>query len=428
MADIPIPNRVDLEDAIQAGILPTWTEVVALIQAIVSALDRSAPPFFVPNPSQVFVLSTGQIRIDGGRVHTRGAVVGVGQLLRLLLDRTPAPAELVEIFQLAQADPPAYASLREMQSALDSFARPDAQDELAAYYDRARHAIGSANTYDTVSATGEEAPIVERASEGWDDRLATTRRWIVSAIVALVSTIILAAAWNNGLEAWRWLRGQDRTAAAARVGSGGNAAGPTTTSPREARPDLAGNAERPAAPAPRAVPPKPAASAPRRVDARGSALPAVEAPSRPVPSPPSSPPTAAVAPELVGPTGSRTRGRAPQRVPLPDVPSPLARTDLQPVPLLQAVVYSASDADVGPPELVSPQLPKQRPKGIADEVAGGLELLVLEDGTVGEVRLVPPSQRIQDRMLLSASKAWRFRPAQRQGRPVKYRIRIPITW
>jgi TonB family protein len=98
------------------------------------------------------------------------------------------------------------------------------------------------------------------------------------------------------------------------------------------------------------------------------------------------------------------------------------------VPLLQAVVYSAADVDVRPPELQRPQLPAERPRGITNEVAGDLELLVLEDGSVGEVRLIPPSNRVQDRMLLSAAKAWRFRPAERAGRVVKYRVRIPITW
>jgi hypothetical protein len=83
---------------------------------------------------------------------------------------------------------------------------------------------------------------------------------------------------------------------------------------------------------------------------------------------------------------------------------------------------------VRPPELLRPQLPKERLRGITDEVASDLELLVLEDGSVGEVRRVPPSNRVQDRMLLSAAKAWVFRPAQLRGRAVKYRLRVPITW
>jgi hypothetical protein len=30
-------------------------------------------------------------------------------------------------------------------------------------------------------------------------------------------------------------------------------------------------------------------------------------------------------------------------------------------------------------------------------------------------------------MMVSAAKAWRFRPATKDGRPVRYTLRIPIT-
>jgi hypothetical protein len=99
-----------------------------------------------------------------------------------------------------------------------------------------------------------------------------------------------------------------------------------------------------------------------------------------------------------------------------------------PVPVVQAFTYSSADGEVQPPVLVYPQLPAKRVEGVANDEPGNLELLVLEDGTVGEAKLIPASNRLQDRLLISASKAWRFRPARRNGEPVKYRLLVPITW
>jgi hypothetical protein len=93
-----------------------------------------------------------------------------------------------------------------------------------------------------------------------------------------------------------------------------------------------------------------------------------------------------------------------------------------------ATVYAAQDAGVTPPTLVRPQMPAVRIEGVTQEAAGELELLVGTDGRVEQARLVPASSRYQDRMMISASKTWRFDPATKNGHPVRYRLRIPITW
>jgi hypothetical protein len=106
----------------------------------------------------------------------------------------------------------------------------------------------------------------------------------------------------------------------------------------------------------------------------------------------------------------------------------MANGAAEPVPVVQPRIYSSADGEVQPPVLVYPQLPSKRAEGLPSEEPGNLELLVLEDGTVGEAKLIPASNRIQDRLLISASKAWRFRPARRSGEPVKFRLLVPITW
>jgi outer membrane biosynthesis protein TonB len=91
------------------------------------------------------------------------------------------------------------------------------------------------------------------------------------------------------------------------------------------------------------------------------------------------------------------------------------------------VLYSETDDGVLPPVLVYPQLPiDASPAGIKP---GGpyFELLVNEDGTVARVRLMASQARLQDRMMVSAAKAWRFKPATKDGRPVRYLLRTPTT-
>ena len=47
-------------------------------------------------------------------------------------------------------------------------------------------------------------------------------------------------------------------------------------------------------------------------------------------------------------------------------------------------------------------------------------------GLVEQVRLVSTPVRLADMTLLSAAKTWRFHPAQKDGRAVKYRL--PMSW
>ena len=91
-------------------------------------------------------------------------------------------------------------------------------------------------------------------------------------------------------------------------------------------------------------------------------------------------------------------------------------------------VYSAANPDVVPPAIVRAQMPEVPIGGLPIEPRGALELTIGEDGQVTNARLVPESNRYQDRMMVSAAKTWRFTPATRDGQPVRYRLQMPITW
>ena len=96
-----------------------------------------------------------------------------------------------------------------------------------------------------------------------------------------------------------------------------------------------------------------------------------------------------------------------------------------------AAVYSARDADVAPPTVISPQTLGRMPLGMRREDLAMIEVLINADGTVAEVRAQDSPQSLDDAMILtmsmSAAKTWRFRPAQKEGRAVRYRQVLPVS-
>ena len=94
-----------------------------------------------------------------------------------------------------------------------------------------------------------------------------------------------------------------------------------------------------------------------------------------------------------------------------------------PVQFEARIVYSNADPEVEPAWLMRPQLP-QVPLPGAD--TGYFDIVVDEAGDVELINLISPAHRYQDRMLVAAAKAWKFKPAMLDGQPVRYRLRIPI--
>jgi hypothetical protein len=86
-------------------------------------------------------------------------------------------------------------------------------------------------------------------------------------------------------------------------------------------------------------------------------------------------------------------------------------------------VYSSTDADVEPPLLLHPQIPANLMLA-GESRLNIMELLVSETGLVERVRLIAGPSRLPDVMLLSGAKAWRFKPASRDGETVRYRALV----
>ncbi len=90
-------------------------------------------------------------------------------------------------------------------------------------------------------------------------------------------------------------------------------------------------------------------------------------------------------------------------------------------------VYGAADSDVIPPLPLSRQFPEGVPVGVPAARIGTLDLIVGKTGDVEFVKLHTPMNRYHERMIVSAVKAWRYTPALRAGKPVRFKLTISVN-
>ena len=94
--------------------------------------------------------------------------------------------------------------------------------------------------------------------------------------------------------------------------------------------------------------------------------------------------------------------------------------------LEEARIYTSADRDVTPPKPIGRQLSTASLSGRSPQT-GRLELVVGRSGEVETVKLETPVNGYHDRMIVSAAKAWHYRPATKKGRPVRYSMVMSIT-
>jgi hypothetical protein len=100
--------------------------------------------------------------------------------------------------------------------------------------------------------------------------------------------------------------------------------------------------------------------------------------------------------------------------------APLPLTD-EVARVIDSTVYSKNDEDVRPPRLLSEQLPTPTIGGWITRT-NVIEVIVSETGAVEHARFVSTPQRMPDTFILSRAKVWKFSPAMKDGRPVRYRL------
>ena len=118
---------------------------------------------------------------------------------------------------------------------------------------------------------------------------------------------------------------------------------------------------------------------------------------------------------------------------LPVVTTDIAPPTVVPVSITPTLhlVFDRRDVDVTPPlmhrvRLRSAFRPGPLSQAISEET-GLVEVVVSVSGTVESAKFVTKPFSVHEAMLLSAVKAWRFRPGTRHGHAIRYRLRVPIS-
>ena len=124
----------------------------------------------------------------------------------------------------------------------------------------------------------------------------------------------------------------------------------------------------------------------------------------------------------------------------PAPPSPLVLNTVQALylapnsskvtPMGSNVVYDSEDPGVSPPTIIEQRMPVWIPPNPAFAYRtfhGVLEVIVDEDGAVASRTMSEPAFPSYDRELLKTAQRWKYTPAIKDGRPVKYRKVITVT-
>jgi hypothetical protein len=379
-----------------------WHEAVAVVLEVAEWFERGVTRGVVPGLGDVSLTDEGRLLLRTTGPRTPEPVRALAKMLETLLEDTPAPEELRLLARQDEASNSVHVTVEEFSRALGFFARPDRATDLLMLAQRAILELERASAEQEMQRLRqkmERADGQAKPAPGFD--LRPVLKWVAwSAAAAAIS----AAAWGGWTYRAQIGTEMDRATAAAVDRVVGLVA---TETPAPAAPGTQ------PAPAPRRpVSPRPpgGGSAPAGSPAVGGS----PAPARG--NPDASPGPAAEA--TAGGLGEVSSGASPAAG--TGVESTAAAPAGSAVPA-QAVYYTAEDADVVPAALVRPQFPTT-PEGAGTEV----EVVIDETGRVEAVRLVQFEDRYQNRMMVSAIKAWRFTPARRNGAPVKYKKRIRL--
>jgi hypothetical protein len=429
-------RAVSLAELRSLGVRIESHEAVAVIEALCERMIESTEPVGAAglDASAIFIHRSGEVTAASGGPHNPSAVIQcLGQILSEILPDDPQDDFLflrVRVVTRATASPPAYASLQELSQTLACYERPDRtrviQEVYERWQDRHRQPTGAghlvAPVKPLVAAIAATLPIphlrpavaaLGLAALGvgvwtlWPARPEETRQAVGSSSVA---------------------RGTPLPVATASQSTAVPAIPPTTSRAGGNGVEVAiTEARREAGPLVPARRPPPLVIRSRGLATAAGAAPVSSSPASEPATAPAEPPPSVPAPAAISTS-------APPALVAPDASSPpdTGRTGpADEVRVPDLATYSASDRDVIPPAVLYSQLLGPPRVAVVREDLAAIEVLVGENGTVESVKATDRPRNIGESILLanslSTAKAWRFRPALRDGRPVKYRLIVALA-
>jgi hypothetical protein len=476
------PTALPLSRLLSPEVVCDWHDAVAVVQQLAEQVThggREEPAGSLPDVHRIAIEPNGELRV---RLDPRGReplVRGLGNLLSRLLTNRDSPAAVRLIVSQVMSDLPTIHTVEELVRELARWERPYRIQKVVALYESARNAPDISPTPDLseidrltdpstiifpIAADSPESP---NAFDSFRDPLAPLRglkkyRPVMLNVAAVAVCLLLASS-----AAIVMLRSPSSAPAslppAARVetpeapepadpatAAAPRAAAPATPVARPGVPPTAATAAPPASvplrrgssvtPAPRrqgGSPQTPAARA--RAGAPPSSVVTTPAPAatslREQPAPVATDSSGAQAVDANRtPTADTNRGAqppvrfaTPPSAPRPSVavvpPPPPTSTD----PGFPDRIYTSADPGVMAPVLIRPYLPGLTEQSTVGTRLGVLEVVVDTTGAVESVRLRSPENRYRERWWLFVAKNWQFRPAYKDGQPVRFLTLIPLT-
>jgi Gram-negative bacterial TonB protein C-terminal len=361
-----------------------WFEAVALIQELSRVLLESGTDPAQPSlaPQAIWIDPNGNLRLSAKSADAEPVVRRVGELLRMCLGDSAFPAPLRLVIIQSAATPPFYGSLAELTNALAYFERPNRTALIRGVFERAQ----THQPLPPLVDQPEQMPVKKDlpAAPG-RHRLRISRRAIGATAAAL--TMIVVAVGVSQLVTWR----DDSV--------------PVGDEPKGSVVDQASSE----------------ASSRRSSNDNARATDPVLAPRRAA--------TAAVT--SLDPAEEHVLAGALTMIDVAVTePEPLATSEASFANAPDTNIYSASDEAVTPPVAIYMRLPARPSAGVHVEDHSTIELLVGETGSVESVKVLGPPHDLGEALLvtlnLSAAKTWRFRPALRDGQPVRYRTVVQV--
>lgn len=395
------PPPISMADILDRQVEFAWPEAVALMAEVCAQIvagDRAATE--VPDPTKVLLHADGRLTVEPGRQQYE--LVGLPRTLHALLEGAQAPTPL-RLFVGHAITSGKFATVLEFGEALGYYERPGRQELLQAAYQRYLLA-----PVDRPKAS--PAPVVDVAvPQPVEERPApSVSKSATRTLFAAVFLLVFAGGVLVAVRATTARQGRDAVKAPADLALDGvtakasNEMGRLRSMLRDFGLPI---------PAPEVPPstPKPAVL-------------------EPPPAPPE-PSTRVVKPAQVAsktaPPVTLSRGPLVTEVARATSPVPQTATPAVRMAALDTELYTSGAEGVTPPVIVGQVLPPALRVGDV-ETTNQMELLIGADGRVEQVKMISQLERLPDFMLLSGAKNWRFRPAMKDGQPVRYRL--PLTW
>lgn len=405
-------NSLLLSDLLARNVAVEWYEAVALVREVTDRLLERSGAQIVPELHQIEIAADGGISVSGG-ARTDEPVRRLGQLLQAAIVQSESPVQLRLLIEQATAATPAFGSIREYSSALAYFERPDRGAVLQSLYARAAAAPAPPESHltPTLDAIAPlQAPEPWEVSANKSARISNHRAlWLAVSVVLLVVAGTAAYVRFGGDVS----KTRDVSAIALKASDAVGSAVVSGISSVTERAGLGRLAPKDSAGAVPAAAPAPVETASAPTIVRKAAI------SR-------KPEMPKVVAFDLDPSPAVIEETVPVAVAVPSsAPLTGAADATEKTPKADLTVYSPASAGVVPPVGIRPQLPRELPANVDKNQLGRIELVVLPDGTVGSVKLLDHPHNVHESMFLSAVKAWEFRPATKDGRPVTYR---KIIW